>query len=67
MEKKQKLNMKPEELVALASSLAITIANNFCFADMCALRMFFATVSSNIALIEFQSKNCKTTEIKKDN
>lgn len=64
MDKKQKLNMKPEELVALASSLAISIANNFCFADMCALRMFFATVASNIALIEFQTKNCKKEENK---
>jgi len=57
MDKKQKLNMKPEELVALASSLAITISQNFCFSDMCALRMFFSTIASNIALIEFQTKN----------
>ena len=57
MEKKIKLDMKPEELVALASSIALTLSKNFCFEDLCTLKVLFSTIASNLSLIEHQNKN----------
>ncbi len=58
MEKNKKLNMKPEELVALASSLAISLSKCYDHHDLDSLKCFFSTVASNISLIQNHCKSC---------
>lgn len=50
--------MTAQELVALASSLAIALSQNFEMSELCTLRLFFSTLTSNLSLIEYQSKVC---------
>ena len=58
-EKDNKLTMKADELVALASSLALCLSKKYSLSDLCTIRQFLSTLSSNIALIEYQSKICR--------
>ncbi len=57
MENNKKLNMKPEELVALASSLAISLSKCYDHHDLDTLKSFFSAVSSNIGLIQNRCKS----------
>lgn len=66
MEKESKLEMEAEELVALASSLALCLAHKFNLSDLCTIRQFLSTLSSNIALIEYQSRICQNFKEKKE-
>ncbi len=52
-----RFNMSPEELVALASSLSISLSQTFCKEDLETLKCFFATLASNIGLIQRQCKH----------
>ncbi len=54
---KQKLDISGEELISLAGSLAICLAQKYDIEDLKTLRLFFQTVASNITIIEIQS--CK--------
>lgn len=56
---KQTLDMSAQELVALASSLAIALSQNFEMSELCTLRLFFSTLTSNLSLIEYQTKACR--------
>ena len=56
MKDKKKLNMSGEELVSLACSLAIAFTNSYEGDDLRRLRLFFQTISSNIAIIEIEGK-----------
>ncbi len=51
MEKNKKLDMSPEELVVLASSLAISLSKCYDREDLDSFKCFFSAVSSNIGLI----------------
>ncbi len=53
-----KINMKSEELVALASSLAVCISKKFSDCDILTIRMFLNTLSTNLSLIEYNNKLC---------
>ena len=48
--------MSGEELVSLACSLAIAFTNSYEGDDLRRLRLFFQTISSNIAIIEIEGK-----------
>ncbi|MBQ8792669.1 MAG: hypothetical protein IJZ62_03550 [Clostridia bacterium] len=48
----KKIELCGSELIALASSLAISIGKKFCKEDLRKLRFFFNSIASNIAIIE---------------
>lgn len=54
MEEKSKLDISGAELVSLASALAICFAQKYERGDLKRLRMFFSSIASNIAIIEFE-------------
>ena len=56
MSDKDKLNMSGPELISLACSLAICFASKYDCDDLRRLRLFFQTISSNIAIIEIEGK-----------
>ena len=59
----KKLDMCGSELVALAGSLSIAIAKNFCDEDLRKLRFFFNSIASNLAIIEAEGRErCKKSD-----
>ncbi len=57
MENERKIDMSGPEMVSLAGSLAICISKKFEKEDLHKLRLFFATLSSNLAIIEAEGKH----------
>ena len=55
----KKLDICGSELVALAGSLSIAIANKFCDEDLRKLRFFFNSIASNLAIIEAEGRTRK--------
>ena len=55
--KEDKLDMSPNELVALASSLAVCLGQKLSMTDIATLRQFLSSLCSNLALFEYQHKN----------
>ena len=56
MENNRKIEMSGTEMVSLAGSLAICLSNKFEKEDLHKLRLFFSTLSSNLAIIEAEGK-----------
>ena len=56
MEKERKIHLSGCELVSLAGSLAICIAEKLCDEDLRKLRFFFNSISSNLAIIEAEGR-----------
>lgn len=59
MDKEKKINLSGCELVSLAGSLSICIAEKFCDEDLRKLRFFFNSISSNLAIIEAEGRRRK--------
>lgn len=57
MEENKKIKLSGSELVALSSSLAISISQKFDSCDLKKLKFFFQSLASNISIIE--SEGCK--------
>lgn len=53
---KSKLEISGNELVALATSLALCISKKIDKSDLCLVRAFLSSLSTNLTLIEFGSK-----------
>ena len=60
----KKIELCGSELVALAGSLAIAIAQKFCDEDLRKLRFFFNSISSNLAIIEAEGRQRRKMEEK---
>lgn len=52
--KENKIDIEPAQLVGLASSLAICLAQKLSLDDLVTLRQFLSCLCSNLALFEFQ-------------
>lgn len=59
MDRDRKINISGCELVSIAGSLAICLAEKFCDEDLRKLRFFFSSISSNIAIIEVEGRRRK--------
>ena len=59
MEKEKRIHLSGIELVALAGSLSICIAEKLCDEDLRKLRFFFSSISSNLAIIEAEGRKRK--------
>lgn len=53
------LKMSGEELVALASSIAICLSKKLTPREVCLIRNFFQAIASNLSSIEFVDTICK--------
>lgn len=53
------LKMSGEEMVALASSVAICISKKLTPRELCLMRIFFQAIASNLSSIEFVDTICK--------
>lgn len=60
-----KIDIPPEQLVALASSLALALSQKFGDCDLCTIRQFLGALCVNISLFEYQHKNCMAQKDKK--
>ncbi len=58
MEKQNKINLSSSELITLASSMAICLSQKLSPSDLCLLRQFLSTLTSNLTLIEAKDKFC---------
>lgn len=62
MEKERKINISGCEIVSLAGSLAICLADKLCDDDLRALRFFLNTLSSNLTIIDLQGRQRKSDD-----
>lgn len=56
-EQKKSLDLTGPEIISLAGSLALCLANKYDKKSLDSLRSFFQAVASNISIIEFQGLN----------
>lgn len=56
--KKEVLDLSPQELVALAGSLAIAMSQRFDEDTICSIRCFLSTLQANLSLIDTH-KGCR--------
>lgn len=60
----KKIDLSGSELIALAGSIAICLGEKFEKEDLRKLRCFFATISSNLGIIESEGNKRKIKENK---
>lgn len=59
------LELTGEEMVALATSVALCLSKKLTQREVCLMRTFFQTVASNLATIEYTNSLCKTKNDKR--
>lgn len=58
------MNFSPEELVALAGSLAISLHKKFDCDEICSIKVFLSALQSNLTLVEVHENGCKKRRVK---
>ena len=59
------LELTGEEMVALATSVALCLSKKLRQREVCLMRTFFQAVASNLATIEYTNSLCKTKNDKR--